>query len=128
QWVIANFGRRLRSRGLHTSERRDPHPICPWPGWPASDLQLGRRHLFDGDVLERQHPNLWHEPGLSVHVPYPCVAQLHFDHRLRGVSADIQLDVVGQVEPALSLDRELEYGRDVLVLLSELELALGLEV
>src|SRR5258706_595163 len=120
--------RPLRRRARRTTEPRGPRPIDRVPDWPAMPLQLGRRQLFDVDVLERQDPNLGDESGLSIHVPYPCVAQLHFDHRLGGVSADVQLDVVGQIEPALGLHGVAEHGRDVLVLLSELELTLGLEV
>src|SRR3954451_21652370 len=118
---------------MRTTALPGPRPIFLWPGWPttwerATALQLGRRQFFDVDVLERQHPHLMHEPGLSVHVPHPCVAQLHFDHRLGGVSSYIQLDVVGQIEPALAFNGVAKHGRDVFVLLSELDLTLGLEV
>ena len=119
----------LVAMGRSTIVQPDPRPTVPGPGWPGrrlySSVGGSSSTLTSLNVSTRTF-------GTNRVLRYMshthASAQLHFDHRASGVTADGELDVVGQVEPALGLHGVAEHGRDVLVLLSELELALGLEV
>ena len=86
------------------------------------------RQLLDVHVLERQHAYRRHEAALAVHVPHPRVGEPHFDHGPVAVADGGDLHVVGEIEAPFGLHRVAEHGRHVLVLLSELQLAISLIV
>jgi hypothetical protein len=69
-----------------------------------------------------------HEPAPAVHVPHPGIDELDLDDGAGAVAGDVHLDLVGQVEAALGLDGVPEHASHVLVLLGQLQLAVGLEV
>src|SRR5262245_32571604 len=88
--------------------------------------RLPARKLLDVDVLEGHDADVLDETARPVHVPDPRVAQLELDEgAAAGLPHDLR-DLVGQVEAALGLDDVREHRDDVLVLLVELELDVGL--
>src|SRR5215213_2547048 len=110
---------RAPAAGRHGEPPSQP-PVARRP----SQLLLGELlhvHVLEGDDLHGRH-----EPGLAVHVPHPRVAQLELDPAATAVVVDPLLDLVGEVETPLGLHHVGEHGRDVLVLLVELELDLRL--
>src|SRR5207248_1294553 len=79
------------------------------------------------DVLERHDLHVLHETGGPVHVPHPGVLHRDFEVDLAVVSGpDVQVNLIGEVEPALSLDHVGEQPHDIPVLAIELQLHLGL--
>src|ERR1700683_1934254 len=91
------------------------------------ELKLALRQLFDVDVLEGYDPDVLHEPGRAVHVPHPGVVHGDLEEHFAVIGRPhLQVDIVGQVEPALSLHYVREQPDDVAVLAIELELHLGL--
>src|SRR5215468_12118661 len=93
----------------------------------VGNLEVALGKFFDVDVLERHNPNILHETGRPVHVPNPCVLHGDFKEDLAVLGcANVQLDLVGEVEPALGLDHMGEQPHDVPVLAIELQLHLGL--
>src|ERR1700689_5385750 len=90
-------------------------------------LQVTLGEFLDVDVLEGDHPDILHEPGRPVHVPDPGILHGDLEEDLAVVGgADVELDGVGEIEPALGLDHMAEKPDHVAVLAIELELHLGL--
>src|SRR6516164_8579111 len=91
------------------------------------DLEVALGELLDVDVLERHDLDVLDEPGGPVHVPHPGVLHGDLEEHLAVIGrADVQLDLVGEVEPALGLDHMGKQPHDVPILPIELELHLGL--
>src|SRR5262245_22219488 len=90
------------------------------------ERDVGLLQLLDVDVLERHHADVLDEPRRPVHVPHPGVVHLDLEVDLAVDVADVQVDLVGQIEPALRLHHVRELTHDVAVLAIELELHLGL--
>src|SRR5207245_9552689 len=84
--------------------------------------------LFDVDVLERHHPHRRDEAGRTgpVHVPDPRVVEVQLEVAAAAVFLDLHVDGVGEIEAALGLHDVGEHLDDVVVLLVQLELDLGL--
>src|SRR4029079_520470 len=87
---------------------------------------VGFLQLLDVDVLEHHYPDIFDKPGRSIHVPHPGVVHLDLEIPLAVRVAHVQVDLVGQVEPALRLHYVGELADDVAVLPVELQLHLGL--
>src|SRR5215472_7840946 len=106
-------------------------PGCQATAWKlllgVGDLEVALGELLDVDVLKRDDLDVLDEPGGPVHVPHPGVLHGDLEEHLTVVGgADVQLDLVGEVEPALGLDHVGEQAHDVPILPIELELHLGL--
>src|SRR5215213_2848762 len=82
--------------------------------------------LLDVHVLEGDHPDPGDEAGRPVHVPHPGVVQGDVEVGVAVLVAHLEVELVGQVEAALSLDDVLEHAQHVPVLLVELQLHVGL--
>src|SRR5690606_33813904 len=96
------------------------------PAAPPPGLDLLGGELLDVHVLERDDAHALHEAAGAVHVPHPGVAQVELDVGAPTPVADGLRDLVREVEPPLGLDDVREHRADVLVLLVELELDVGL--
>src|SRR5215467_10442311 len=93
----------------------------------VGDLEVALSEFVDVDVLERDNLDILNEPGGPVHIPHPGVLHGDLEEHLAVVGrADVQLDLIGEVEPALGLDHMGEQAHDVPILPIELELHLGL--
>src|SRR6516162_5640403 len=93
----------------------------------VGDLEVALGEFLDVDVLERHDLDVLNEPSGPVHVPHPGVLHGDLEEHLAVLGrADVQLDLVGEVEPALGLDHVGEQAHDVPILPIELELHLGL--
>src|SRR6516162_10345695 len=93
----------------------------------VGDLEVALGELLDVDVLKRHDLDVLDEPCGPVHVPHPGVLHGDLEEHLAIVGrADVQLDLVGEVEPALRLDHVGKQAHDVPILPIELELHLGL--
>jgi hypothetical protein len=97
-------------------------------GRGARRLDLVAGKFLDVHVLERQDLHARYESALAVHVPHPCVGQLHFDERTGAVGRNTRDNLVREIETAFRFDRKTEHGHDVLIFLGELQFALGLEI
>src|SRR6266480_7035822 len=94
-------------------------------GFGNLEVALGK--FLDVDVFEGHDLDVLNEPGGPVHVPHPGVLHGDLEEHLTVVGrADVQLDLVGEVEPALGLDHMGKQAHDVPILPIELELHLGL--
>src|SRR5215470_12619911 len=70
----------------------------------VGDLEVALGEFLDVDVLERHDLDVLDETGGAVHVPHPGVLHDDLEEHLAVVGrADVQLDLVGEVEPALHL-------------------------
>src|SRR5215470_2510691 len=93
----------------------------------VGDLEVALGEFLDVDVLERHDLDVLNEPGGPVHVPHPGVLHGDLEEHFAVLGrADVQLDLVGEVEPALGLDHVGEQAHDIPILPIELELHLGL--
>src|SRR5689334_15212074 len=106
-----------------------------WGAWLAGwellvvfgDLEVALGQFLYVHVLERHHADVLHETGGAVHVPHPGILHRDFEEDLAVLRrADVQLDLVGEVEAALGLDHMAEQPHHVAVLAVELKLHLGL--
>src|SRR3954451_9654338 len=119
-------GRALPAQpGLWTPRR------CGKPLRAAEPVAVGQGDVrllefLDVDVLERHDAHVLDEPGGAVHVPDPRVVHLDLEVDLAVGVSHVQVDLVGEVEPALRLDDVGELADDVAILPIELELHLGL--
>src|ERR1022692_174142 len=108
--------------------------LTPWRTADASrcsrffwQLKVALGQFLDVDILEGHDPDVLDEPGRPVHVPHPGVVHGDLEEHLAVVGGtDLEVDVVGEVEPALGLHHMGEEADDVAVLAIELELHLGL--
>src|SRR2546423_8419373 len=82
--------------------------------------------LLDVDVPRRYDPDTRDEPGRPVHVPDPHVRE--DDLEPWPVLVGLDVDLIGQVEAPLGLDRVAEHGQDVPVLPEKGQLGVGLEL
>src|SRR6266516_25576 len=65
-------------------------------------FQVALGQFLDVDVLEGDDPYIFHKTGRPVHVPYPGIPHRDLEEDLAVVGgADVQLDLIGQVEPPL---------------------------
>src|SRR5262249_6808090 len=93
----------------------------------VGNLEVAPGEFLDVDVLERHDLDVLHEPGGPVHVPHPGVLHGDLEEHVTVLGrADVQFDLVSEVEPALGLDHVGEQAHDVPILPIELELHLGL--
>src|SRR5690606_14814490 len=98
------------------------------PEWGRSglgDLEVALGQFFHVDVAEGHHFDVLHEPRRAVHVPHPRVAHRHLEVDVSAFTADLEVDVGGQVETPLGLDAVGEQPDDVAVLAIERQLHLG---
>src|SRR5258708_32756713 len=142
----------LASIAHHPAVGGVSHSSAPGPAGipaltPAGDRQLRRRpgatnrrgsgflgklevalgQVLDINVLELHDPDVLHEPGRAVHVPDPRVVHGDLEEHLTVVGRpDLEVHVVGEIEPALGLNHVREEPDDVAVLAIELQLHLGL--
>src|SRR5690606_30471143 len=82
--------------------------------------------LLDVHVLERHDPYILDKSRWAGHIPHPRVVHLDLEVDLAVDVAHVQVDLVREVEAALSLDHVGELPDDVAVLPVELQLHLGL--
>src|SRR6266566_8678429 len=103
---------------------RDPPRRRPLFGFGQFQVALGQ--FLDVDVLEGDDPYIFHKTGRTVHVPHPGILHRDLEEDLAVVGgADVQLDLIGQVEPSLGLHHVREELHYVPVLAIELQLHLG---
>src|SRR5258708_2597056 len=91
------------------------------------ELKVALSQFLNVDVLEGDYPNVLHEPRRAVHIPHPGVLHGDLEEHLavvRGVH--IELNLIGEVEPALGLDHMTEQPDHIAVLAVELQLHLCL--
>src|SRR5581483_7660153 len=90
-------------------------------------LKVGLGQFLDVNVLERDDPHVLDKTGRAVHVPDPRVPHGDLEVDLAVIARPhVELDVVGQIEPAFGLDHMREQPDYVAVLPIELQLHLGL--
>ena len=91
-------------------------------------LQIDWWQFFDVEVFETQHSHARNESARAVHVPYPCVTQHHFHQRTRSFGHHLDINIVGQIKTAICFDGIFKHADNGLILLGELQFALGFEV
>src|SRR5215207_3118175 len=106
------------------ARRRAEPSLGAEPG--LRDLEVALGQLLDVDVLPGHDLDVLDEPGGAVHVPHPGVAHRHLEVDLAALTANLQVHVVGEVEPPLRLDDIGEQPDDVAILPVERQLHLGL--
>src|SRR6266851_6945864 len=98
-----------------------PGRLGSWTLLGVRDLEVAPGEFLDVDVLERHNLDVLNEAGGPVHVPHPSVLHGDLEKDLTVVGrADVQLDLVGEVEPALGLDHVGEQAHYVPILAIEL--------
>ena len=93
-----------------------------------SPLEIDWWQLFDVEVFETQHSHARNESARAVHVPNPCVTQHHFHQRTRSFGHHLDINIVGQIKTAICFDGIFKHANNGLILLCELQFALGFEV
>src|SRR6478735_3604975 len=105
-WLPSVTSSRNRAEGGRHLARREDDPVDA--GRVSAGLWTGRSglrrlevrgcELLDVDVLERHDLDVLGEAGRPVHVPYPGVAHGDLEVRVTRLGADLQVDLVAQVE------------------------------